>query len=601
MRRILVALLLFAATIVPLASAQKAQADTQNFTIQSFDADYYLSRNEHQAGELRVEETIVAEFPNYDQNHGILRAIPEKYQGHSVKLDVQSVTNESGAAYQYSTYKENDNLVIKIGDPNIYARGLTTYKISYTLRNIINFPDDATGNELFWNINGTQWSQPIRSITGRVFVPAGLASSLTGQQKCYTGTYGSTDSNCVITAHQEDGQSITTVTATNVAPGENASFVIGFNDQTFQQGPEVAAEKRNFLILLVASIFFMLILPIITFISLYRKWRTEGRDPKGRGVIVPEYVSPKGLNVISSAYILDQATKPGALSAGIIEAAVQGYIKIHEVKTKKLIGSSTDYELEIIKSPSTLATEQQDLLTQLFNNNVTVGQTISIKSQSNKLHSAVTKIDAHLAQALTTAGYFKSNPAKARSRFIGRAVGFFIAGIILLIILPILFPIEIGLILSGVIALIFSIIMPARTEQGVATKEYLLGLKEYIALAEKDRIAYLQSPQGAEKRHIDPNNPKQQIKLFEDLLPYAILFGLEKDWAKQFNNLYTQPPTWYDGNINTFNAVYLASALGSMNSATNSAFTAPSSSSSSGFGGGGFSGGGGGGGGGGGW
>ena len=120
-------------------------------------------------------------------------------------------------------------------------------------------------------------------------------------------------------------------------------------------------------------------------------------------------------------------------------------------------------------------------------------------------------------------------------------------------------------------------------------------------MAEADRIAYLQSPQGAEKRQIDPNSPKQQIKLFEELLPYAMLFGLEKDWAHQFKDMYKEPPTWYSGNMNTFNSMYLANSLSQFNSASATAFSAPSSSSSSGMGGGGFSGGGGGGGGGGGW
>jgi uncharacterized membrane protein len=103
------------------------------------------------------------------------------------------------------------------------------------------------------------------------------------------------------------------------------------------------------------------------------------------------------------------------------------------------------------------------------------------------------------------------------------------------------------------------------------------------------------------KKSVNPEDPKQVIKLFEDLLPYAMLFGLEKEWAEQFNNLYTQPPGWYSGNMSTFNAIYLANAMSGFNSASSNVFTAPSSSGSSGFGGGGFSGGGGGGGGGGGW
>jgi uncharacterized membrane protein len=80
-----------------------------------------------------------------------------------------------------------------------------------------------------------------------------------------------------------------------------------------------------------------------------------------------------------------------------------------------------------------------------------------------------------------------------------------------------------------------------------------------------------------------------------------MVFNLEKDWAKQFQDVYNEPPGWYSGNWTAFNTGYLISSLNGFNSASAVTFTSPSSSSSSGFGGGGFSGGGGGGGGGGGW
>src|SRR6266496_3732446 len=37
---------------------------------------------------------------------------------------------------------------------------------------------------------------------------------------------------------------------------------------------------------------------------------------------------------------------------------------------------------------------------------------------------------------------------------------------------------------------------------------------------------------------IDINNTTQLIKLYERLLPYAMLFVIEREWAKQFSDLY---------------------------------------------------------------
>jgi len=145
--------------------------------------------------------------------------------------------------------------------------------------------------------------------------------------------------------------------------------------------------------------------------------------------------------------------------------------------------------------------------------------------------------------------------------------------------------------------------MPSRSAAGVQVHDQLLGLKQYMKYAEEDRIKFLQSPEGAEKIQeagLSPNDPKFRLKLFESLLPYAIILGLEKDWAKQFVDVYVAPPSWYGGNMSTFNSVYLASSLNSFISANNVVFAAPSGSGGGGFGGGG-AGGGGGGGGGGGW
>jgi hypothetical protein len=145
--------------------------------------------------------------------------------------------------------------------------------------------------------------------------------------------------------------------------------------------------------------------------------------------------------------------------------------------------------------------------------------------------------------------------------------------------------------------------MPARTLKGVEANDALLGLKDYIKLAEADRLKFGQSAEGAEKiaeGSFDPNDPKMKVKLFESLLPYAMLFGLEKSWAKQFADIYKRPPEWYQGHGTAFTTGYLVGSLGSFQSVTAQTFVAPSSSSGSGFSGGG-AGGGGGGGGGGGW
>ncbi|HRQ86914.1 MAG TPA: DUF2207 domain-containing protein, partial [Candidatus Saccharibacteria bacterium] len=153
-------------------------------------------------------------------------------------------------------------------------------------------------------------------------------------------------------------------------------------------------------------------------------------------------------------------------------------------------------------------------------------------------------------------------------------------------------------VLSLIVSMLMLLGMQPLTEKGARLKEYLDGLEMYIKLAEKDRLKALQSPEGAQKSSIDTDDSKQMVRLYERVLPYAILFGLETEWAKvlevQYGEHNTQPD-WYSGH-GVFNAALFSTSLHSFTSSTASTFSSPSNSSSSGLGGGGFSGGGGGGG-----
>jgi hypothetical protein len=134
------------------------------------------------------------------------------------------------------------------------------------------------------------------------------------------------------------------------------------------------------------------------------------------------------------------------------------------------------------------------------------------------------------------------------------------------------------------------------TAKGAETRDHLKGLQVFIEWAEADRIRMLQSPRGAERAPIDVNDPRQMLRLYEVLLPYAVVFGQEKEWAQQLAVLYGADgsPGWYTGSSG-FNAAAFSSGIGSLSSSASA-----SSSTSGGSSGGGSAGGGGGGGGGGG-
>jgi len=99
------------------------------FTIEDFQIDYYLDRTSDGRSSLKTVESITALFPASDQNHGIERAIPAKYDGHPTHLRIDSVVDQSGRAHSFTTYGSGDNTVVRIGDADTYVHGTKkTYK-----------------------------------------------------------------------------------------------------------------------------------------------------------------------------------------------------------------------------------------------------------------------------------------------------------------------------------------------------------------------------------------------------------------------------------------------------------------------------------------
>jgi uncharacterized membrane protein len=95
--------------------------------------------------------------------------------------------------------------------------------------------------------------------------------------------------------------------------------------------------------------------------------------------------------------------------------------------------------------------------------------------------------------------------------------------------------------------------------------------------------------------YVDVSDPRVKLKLYETLLPYAVVFGQEKKWAEELAVLYGagNSPSWYAGSSG-FHAAAFSAGISNLST------SASSSSSSGGSSGGGSAGGGGGGGGGGG-
>ena len=137
----------------------------------------------------------------------------------------------------------------------------------------------------------------------------------------------------------------------------------------------------------------------------------------------------------------------------------------------------------------------------------------------------------------------------------------------------------------------------AYTFKGLEMSCYMEGLKLYIGMAEAERMKMLQSVEGAD------TSPEGIVKLYEKLLPYAAVFGLEESWMNEMKKYcevkeITEPDYLMTGIA--VSEISRTMRMASDIARTSTVMSSSGGGSSSGFsggGGGGFSGGGGGGGG----
>ncbi len=566
---------------------QSAYASVNDFKITNYTIDYTLSRdaNNDNRSVLKTVETITAEFPGINQNHGIERAIPKEYDGHPVDVTINSITDQSGASLNYSTYTSNGNKVLRIGDASTYVHGAKTYVITYTQYDVTKFFSDTKDDEFYWDTNGTEWAVPIGNLSVTLHVDAATAERLNGQVACYKGAAGSSD-QCMLTREGDAYH----VRVENLNGGQNVTIAVGFQPGTF--GTYKQSPLQQIFAIAIYVWFGLLAVGFAIIIWLSQKWNNWSNRKKEVGTIIPEYIPPKDTSVTTAASILSNGAK--AFAAQLVDFAVRHYVKIYEVDRKWLFGSK-DYEIEIVRDIADLHPEEREILHDIFSGSTSVGSRLKMSSlkNNNSVYMSTLDNDKKLNKLIRgTYGLRAKDPIK--SGWFKRA-GWILLLLAIVLLNPILFLASIGAFVGG--AMLYPL-----TDKGLELYRYMEGLKLYIKVAEAERLKMLQSPEGAEKvGAIDPSDPKQMVKLYERTLPYAILFGQETEWNKQLGAYYESmgsQPDWYSGNA-VFNAAAFSTAMN--NFSTTSSYTAASSSSSGGSSGGGFSGGGGGGGGGGGW
>jgi uncharacterized membrane protein YgcG len=602
-----------AAALSPVGAAQTQIAApafptaVDDFSFSSMSAEYLLGRDDEGHSTLTTTETLVAEFPDVDQNRGIRRNIPTHYRDQPTELTIESVTDETGAELDYDTETISDDsdadfLSVTIADDD-FVRGEQTYLIRYTQRNVILFPDDSTDEEFYWEVNGTGWAQPFDAVTATVHVAPDLVADLTGRAACYQGGSASGTECDGLESAADGDEFVIEATARDLAPREGLTVAVGFTEGTFVPRDD-SFTANPFPLAGLLAVLATLAAGIVAVTARFTRWR----NAPGRPTIIPEYLPPAGTNLLQAGDVLGARATSRALTAQFLQFAVRGNVRVLE-------GDGKNHFLLELRSRDGLDETERGVLDALFPADKSIGAVRDLKKSSSKLGTALQKVRALAAKRMLSDGLREKRGRALRRWLIATtliagviAIGASIAALVTEVAAgwPALF---LALaVLVVIVTLAFLIDVRPLTARGAELRDYLKGVTVYISLAEADRLRVLQSPQGALRTPYRPadtgpvtTEPVQVLKLYEKLLPIAVLTGEEKQWSRVLGDYYEntrQQPTWYVGNT-PFSAAYFATAVTGFTTTTAASGSAGSSSSSGSSGGGSVGGGGGGGGGGG--
>jgi uncharacterized membrane protein YgcG len=517
--------LFLAGIVASVLTASVARSET-GWSVRSFDVSLTVQPD----AALDVTETIDADFDV--PKHGIYREIPIRYavglHQYALRFQLLGIDDGSGRSYGTQVTYEENRVRIRIGDSARTIEGLARYRIRYRVERAIIWERNRAWAEaapdqdravLRWVATGTEWGVPIHRSTVNIHLPRDLDDAHIDYD-AWTGPYGARNKD--FTKRRVDARAIEFQTGT-LRPGESITV-----DVTMPADAVARASWMRELLWWFVDNFPYGLFPAALAACL-ACWFYLGRDIPGKGTVVVGYEPPEGLGPAEVGTLIDERVDLRDISAVIIDLAVRGYLRIAEVE--RSLSSSRDYRFERLKGPEGLKPFEKELYSQLFGSK----ESVLLSDLETKFYPAIGRVKNDLYRSLSKDGYFDGNPNTVRTSFLVFGL-LAVAALLALAALAqvwmigrvFVFPIVITGVLSAIVVIVTSRVMPRKTHKGRVAWEQIAGLEEYIRRAEVDDI-----------------NAQDRRGIFERLLPYAIIFGLSKRWAKAFAELYKQPPEWY--------------------------------------------------------
>ena len=606
--------------------------------IQRFDTEIVVETD----GAVSITEVIQIQVEGDQIKRGIIRVIPVGSSGQAGFDMIEVLRNGEPEPYQVDSV--SGGVEIRIGDPDVLLkRSVQTYTLRYRMADQVGYSPEY--DEIYWNATGNDWAFPIAKAQAVVILPpdAPIVSAA-----AYTGTSGSTGKDVTI---QRDGtRTVVFTTMRRLAANEGLTVAVSFPKGIVVEPDVIDRTMRGVAGPLPIGIAGLLLI----FLYYMFAWVRVGRDPEP-GTIIARWESD--LPPAAMRYLDRMSFDSMAFTTAIVSMASKGWLTIEQADKEYTLRRRDDLP-EAARGK--LSPGEQKVLEKIFIG--TEKEFVVKQANRSTLQKAQAALKSHFDLAYGKDFFKKNRkwfvPGIVLTILLGVALAWYsgrigetlglslalsigtvinialmwvafslwrevfanqgwrnlpAAIIITLVLVPFLIPSLIGaysaietiglpiaaiMVFAIILNMVFFKLLEARTPLGRTIADEIEGMRLYLTVAEKDRLAFFHPPERTPEH-------------FEKLLPYAIALGVEDQWAKQFSDVFDRitaetkqnyRPTWYRGD--RFGSGSMSGFGRAFGGSLAAAAVNPSSSSGGRTGGsfgGGFSGGGGGGGGGRGW
>lgn len=546
-----VALLLALTLFLPSATTSAYAAEPYSFEIENFDATYEV----HSDRTIDVEERVTIRYTGYAST-GFYRDLPVNAGDRVTGLTVSRLSRDGTTEIDedYSVDIDNDLIIADIGDSTIKTDTTETYVIRY----VFSVTKPTNDNALYLNIIGFGSEAAIRSASATINLPEGFESA-----NLYVGD---TDekSNELMTV---DGRTIT-VELSGLAAFEGATL-----DMYFSEGALTTRFDAIPYIMAIVGCALLAVLAVVKFLVFPDKTLSP----------VVGFEPPRGMDPVEISKLIDNKVESSDITTLIYYWASKGYLKID---------LSDENDPALIKIFNTLPGDapahQCEMYNALFSGRDMVkpsqlagrfyGVIDNVKKLVNEKHrglyttasvcaSLLFTLAAGLLMALAPiiTGMACINPslfyypaflalvpafiiygltetwAYAVHKLKSSTKWLMLAGIALLAALctaaytlllpPALMETAPKIVVCAVayIMVMCSVTLISRTKQYNETLSEIVGFRNFILNAEKDRLELLLEG--------DP-------EFYYKILPYAQVMGVSDIWEEKFEDLTVMPPAW---------------------------------------------------------